>query len=133
MDQINNNIRKVDAAGVITTVGGTGTAGYSGDGGAAINAQFNFPTGVEINPATGDVYVADVLNSRVRKIDGSGIVTTFAGTGISSAAGGLNEGGAATAANIRPVKVRLAGGSLYILDSGVGMLRKTRHGQRHYH
>lgn len=123
-DQANNNIRRVDATGAIATIGGTGTAGYSGDGGAAVNAQFNFPTGVEINPATGDVYVADVLNSRVRKIDPAGIVTTIAGTGTSSAAGGLNEGGAATAANVRPVKVRLIGGSLYLLDSGVGMLRK---------
>jgi len=65
-----------------------------------------------------------VLNSRVRKIDATGIVTTFAGTGTSSTAGGLNEGGAATAANVHPVKVRLASGFLCILDSGVGKLRK---------
>jgi sugar lactone lactonase YvrE len=119
-DQSNNNIRKVDAGGTITTIAGTGAPGFS-DGPAA-GATFHLPTGVTVDPGTGDVYVADVLNSRVRKISG-GNVTTFAGTGTSSAVGNLNEGGAAIAANIRPVKVRFVNGILYIVDSGVGMIR----------
>jgi sugar lactone lactonase YvrE len=123
-DQTNNNIRKVALGGAISTIGGTGTAGFSGDGGPATSATFNLPTGVAFDPSTGDVYVADVLNSRVRKIAASGIVSTFAGTGTSSAAGNLNEGGAAVAANVRPVKVRLVGSILYIVDSGVGMVRR---------
>ena len=120
-DQNNNNVRKVDAGGIITTIGGTGTAGFA-DGPAA-SAMFNLPTGVTVDSATGDVYVADVLNSRVRKIS-QGTVTSFAGTGISSASGNLNEGGQAIAANIRPVRVRLVNGILYIVDSGVGMIRQ---------
>jgi sugar lactone lactonase YvrE len=120
-DQSNNNIRKVDASGIISTVAGTGAAGFS-DGSVA-SATFHFPTGITVDPGTGDIYVADVLNSRVRKISG-GNVTTFAGTGASSAAGNLNEGGAAIAANVRPVKVRFVNGILYILDSGVGMIRQ---------
>jgi len=119
-DQSNNNIRKVDAGGTITTIAGTGVAGFSN--GPVASATFHFPTGVTVDPGTGDVYVADVLNSRVRKISG-GNVTTFAGTGNSSAAGNLNEGGAAIAANVRPVKVRFVNGILYMVDSGVGMIR----------
>lgn len=120
----NQNIRKVDAAGNITTIAGTGVAGFSGDNGPATAAQFNFPIGVTVNPATGDVYVADVLNSRVRRIS-AGIITTVAGTGVSSAAGNLNEGGSAAATNIQPAKLAFSGATLYILDSGVGMVRKV--------
>ncbi len=115
-DQNNNNIRKVDPAGIMTTIGGTGVAGFNGDNIPAINAEFNFPTGVAVDPATLDVYIADVLNSRVRKISASsGLVTTFAGTGVSSAAN-------SDPANVHPVKVLLAGGVLYVVDSGVGKI-----------
>jgi len=119
-DQSNNNIRVVNAAGTITTLAGSGATGFL-DGPAA-TAMFNFPTGVTVDPGMGDVYVGDVLNSRIRKIT-AGTVTTFAGTGTSSASGNLNEGGPAIAANIRPVKVRFIGGILYLVDSGVGMIR----------
>jgi trimeric autotransporter adhesin len=123
-DQNNNNIRKVDPAGIMTTIGGTGLPGFNGDNIPAIDAEFRLPTGVAVDPATLDVYVADVLNSRVRKISAStGLVTTFAGTGQSSSLGNLNEGGSAIAANVHPVKVLLAGGILYVVDSGVGMIR----------
>ena len=110
-DQNNKNIRKVDAAGMITTIGASET--------------YSFPTGVAVDPVTADVYVADVLNSKVFKIvAATGVVTTFAGTGKSSAVGNnLGEGGPATAANVRPVKVVLVGGILYLVDSGVGMVR----------
>ncbi len=119
-DQSNNNIRKVDAGGTITTIAGTGAAGFF-DGPAA-SATFHFPTGVTVDPGTGDVYVADVLNSRVRKISG-GMVTTVAGNGDSSASGSPGDGGVATSARVRPVKVRFVNGILYIVDSGIGTIR----------
>lgn len=127
VDSGNNNVRRVDAAGIITTVAGTGTAGFSGDTMPAINATFNLPLGVSVDPGTGDVYVADVLNNRVRKITAAtGIITTVAGSGTisSSPSGlGLNEGGAAIAANITPAKAKFVNGRLYLADSGVGMIR----------
>lgn len=75
-------IRKVDAkTGIISTIAGTGKAGYSGDGGPATAAQFNAPHSIEFDRA-GDLYVCDILNHRLRKIDmKTGIVTTVAGTG----------------------------------------------------
>jgi DNA-binding beta-propeller fold protein YncE len=81
-DTFNNRIRRVDAAsGTITTVAGTGEKGFSGDGGPAIGAAFSEPYGVVVDGA-GNLFVADRLNRRVRRIDGAtGIVTTLAGTG----------------------------------------------------
>jgi sugar lactone lactonase YvrE len=81
-DTENNAIRKVTVAtGEVTTIAGTGTAGYSGDGGSALSAQLNWPTDVAA-AANGDVYVADSRNHVVRKISASGIVSTVAGTGV---------------------------------------------------
>src|SRR5438105_12851524 len=77
---------------VISTVAGTGTAGFSGDGGQAANAQLNNPFGVTVDGA-GNIYIADWLNNRVRKVDTSGVITTVAGTG---AADSWGDGGAAT-------------------------------------
>ena len=79
-DTYNNRVRKVDAAGIITTVAGTGSAGYSGDAGPAANAQLNLPHGVALD-AAGNIYVADTANSRIRKISSDGIITTVAGGG----------------------------------------------------
>lgn len=75
-------IRKVDrATGIISTVAGTGEPGFSGDGGPATSAQFNQPHSIAFD-ANGDLYVADIRNNRIRKIDmKTGIVTTFSGTG----------------------------------------------------
>jgi sugar lactone lactonase YvrE len=132
VDSGNNNVRKVDAAGIITTVAGTGTAGYNGDNIPAVTATFNFPLGVSVDPGTGDVYVADVLNNRVRKITvATGIINTVAGSGTISSSSlglGLNEGGAAIAANITPAKAKFVNGSLYVADSGVGMVRQINLG-----
>ena len=123
-DQNNNNVRLVAADGTITTFAGAGGAGGFQNGPAA-TAKFNLPTGIAVDPVSGDVYVADVFNSLMRRISG-GQVTTFAGTGKTSATLpiNLNEGGAAIAANVRPLKVRIIAGTLYFVDSGVGMLRK---------
>lgn len=78
-DSLNHAIRKVDPAGEITTVAGTGEPGLSGDGAAAVLAELNQPNGVAVGP-DGTVYVADRANFRVREISPDGIITTLAGT-----------------------------------------------------
>jgi trimeric autotransporter adhesin len=81
-DTDSNRIRRIDGNGVITTVAGTGTQGFAGDSGAAINAQLAYPNGVAVD-RVGNVYIADVdLNNnrnRIRRIDGNGVITTVAG------------------------------------------------------
>src|SRR4029077_1798122 len=79
-DGDNARIRKVTRAGIISTYAGKGTGGFSGDGGAAINASLNIPSDVAVD-AAGNLYIADAGNNRVRKVDGSGTITTVAGTG----------------------------------------------------
>ena len=77
-DQWNHRVRKVTPSGTITTVAGTGTAGYSGDGGPATDAQLNWPYGVAVDSAD-NLYIADYENDRVRKVDASsGTITTVA-------------------------------------------------------
>ena len=80
-DVENHCIRKVTPLNIITTIAGTGTAGYNGDGIAATLAQLNIPKGVTVD-GIGNVYIADVFNYRIRKVDTFGIITTIAGTGI---------------------------------------------------
>ena len=76
----NNRIRKVDASGVISTVAGTGERGFGGDGGPAVNAQIKGGWGVAVDGA-GNLFIADVGNNRIRKVDASGVISTVAGTG----------------------------------------------------
>jgi sugar lactone lactonase YvrE len=96
-DTENHVVRKVTiATREVTTFAGTGAAGYSGDGGPALAAQFNQPTDIACAPS-GDVFVADAANHAVRKIDPSGIVTTVAGTGVAGASG---DGVVATSARL---------------------------------
>ena len=73
-----NRVRKVDASGIITTVAGNGATTYSGDGGWAISASLNHPPGVTFD-TSGDMYISDCWNNRVRKVDANGIITTLAG------------------------------------------------------
>lgn len=80
-DTLNNRIRMVDRRGVITTVAGTGTAGLSGDGGPATAARLKAPGGMTIDSA-GNLYVNDLGNLRIRKVDRNGTITTVAGTGL---------------------------------------------------
>ena len=77
-DSANHRIRRVDPAGTITTVAGTGSKGFSGDGGPAVQAQLDDPSGVAVDPA-GNLYIADNENNRIRKVDASGTITTIAG------------------------------------------------------
>jgi len=82
-DAPNHRVRKVNAStGIIATVAGIGTAGYSGDGGLATAAQLNFPTGVAID-SQGNLHIADMSNNRIRKVNATtGIITTIAGNGV---------------------------------------------------
>lgn len=77
-DTGNDRVRRVGSDGVITTVAGTGAAGFAGDGGQAAAAQLDNPTDIEID-AVGNLYIADANNYRIRKVDASGVISTFAG------------------------------------------------------
>jgi len=116
-DQNNNRVRKVTANGIISTIAGSGTGGFSGDGALAVQASLNGPSGVCVSP-TGDIYVNDVGNYRVRKIAAAtGIITTVAGSGSSTPSG---DGGPATSAGMQiPIRCAVdASGNLYIVDQG---------------
>jgi len=79
-DTGNHLIRKIDIYGIVSTIAGTGTAGFSGDGAAAIDAELNRPTKIKVDSA-GNIYFSDTGNNRVRKIDTAGKITTIAGNG----------------------------------------------------
>src|SRR6185312_9594573 len=115
-----NRVRRVDVAtGLITTVAWNGTAGFSGDGAVATSAELNEPEWVSVD-AAGDVFIADTLNNRIRRVDAAtGIITTFAGGGR----GG--DGSLATAASLSsPDSVFVdAGGNVYIADTGNNRVR----------
>ena len=85
-DTLNNRIRKVDTTGVITTIAGNGTAGSIGDGGAAAAAEIYAPVGITLD-AAGNLYFADSKNNRIRKIDTTGVITTYAGKGAAAYTG----------------------------------------------
>jgi len=119
---IDHRIRKVDAAGVITTVAGNGTQGYSGDGGAAASASLNQPTGAAVD-ASGNIYIADQNNNRIRKVDAStGNITTFAGNGSQTYSG---DGGPASSATLYyPARMAVdASGNIYIADKSNHRIR----------
>ena len=122
-DSANNRVRKVDGAGVITTVAGSGTAGYSGDGGPATDAELDSPWDVAVD-LSGNLYIADYNNHRIRKVDTSGDITTVAGTGTPGYSG---DGGPATNANLcGPTGVALDGsGNLYVAEACNDRVRKV--------
>jgi uncharacterized repeat protein (TIGR01451 family) len=107
-------VRKVGPGGVVTTVAGNGTAGYSGDGGPATKAQLFNPAGMVVD-AAGNLYIADLGNARIRKVNPAGIVTTVAGNGSLGYSG---DGGPATSAQLwNPAAVALdSAGDLLIAD-----------------
>ena len=122
-DRLNHCIRKVDPSGVITTIAGTcGTAGYSGDGGAATAAKLSFPNGIVFD-VSGNLYIADGSNHAVRKVTPSGIITTIAGDGT---LGSTGDGGAATLARLNgPTGISLDGSSnIFISENGQNRIRK---------
>lgn len=122
-DLNDNVIRKVDLAGIVTTVAGTGEQGFTGDGGPATSAQLDSPAGVAVD-ATGNIYVADTHNQRIRKVSVSdGTISTIAGTGV---AGFFGDGGAATSAQLsNPTALAVdSSGNLYIADTDNHRIRK---------
>lgn len=114
-DRSNGRIRKIDTAGVVTTVAGDGGFSFGGDGGPATAATLNQPEDVFVDGA-GNLFIADTQNGRIRKVDTSGIITTIAGNGSFGFGG---DGGAATAASLnRPRAVYVdAAGDVYIADT----------------
>jgi len=121
-DGNNQRIRKVNASGVITTIAGNGTSGFSGDGGAATAARLNYPSGVAVD-AAGNIYIADASNQRIRKVNTSGIMSTIAGRGIMGFSG---DGGAGTAAELDyPRGITVDGsGNVYFADQLNNRIRK---------
>jgi RHS repeat-associated protein len=122
-DSGNNRIRKVDNSGVITTVAGTGEAGYSGEGMPGLQARLRWPSGLAMDNA-GNLYIADSGNNRVRKLDPSGIITTVAGTGVYGFGG---DGGPAVQARLSsPTGVAVDGeGNVFIADKYNCAIRKV--------
>ena len=121
-DTDNHRVRKVAADGTITTFAGTGTNGFSGDGGAATAAKLSYPGGVAVDSA-GNVYIADTGNARVRKVTTGGTISTVAGGGFLF----LGDGGPATSATLN-YPTRLAfdlSGNLLIADSVNHRIRRV--------
>jgi len=123
-DSSNHRVRKVTPGGIISSVAGTGTFGFNGDNIAAGSAQLNRPTSIAV-AASGDLYIADSSNHRVRKVAATnGVITTVAGNGVPGYSGNV---GPATSAMLRfPVGVALdSAGNLFIADAGNHVLRKV--------
>jgi sugar lactone lactonase YvrE len=121
-DSRQNRVRRIDAAtGIITTVAGNGRSGFGGDGGPGHEAALQTPTSLAVNTA-GALLITDSANHRVRQL-ANGIITTVAGTGTQGSGG---DGGPATAAQLmRPGGIGVdSAGSLYIVDSGNGSVRR---------
>jgi uncharacterized protein (TIGR03437 family) len=121
-DTFNHVIRKVTPAGTITTVAGSGAAGFAGDGAAATSGRLNFPAGVAAD-AAGNLYIADTWNHRIRMVDGSGILHTIAGSGTQGYAG---DGSLAPAAQLNfPAGIAVdAHGVIYFSDTFNNRVRK---------
>lgn len=123
-DQNNNRIRKITVStGIITTVAGNGTNGFSGDGAQATDAEIGLPTGLAVD-ASGNIYISDQNNSRIRKVDAStGIITTVAGNGTYGYSG---DGGQATATELRyPQGLAIdTSGNIYFADQWNARVRK---------
>jgi len=128
-DSNNNVIRRIDASsGIITTVAGSGTPGFSGDGGVATKASLNFPSAVAVD-TDGNLFISDSSNGRIRRVDfKSGVITTVAGNGTNGFSG---DGGLAVNASLN-LPSGLAGGvvidgagNLYISDSNNSRIRRV--------
>jgi uncharacterized repeat protein (TIGR01451 family) len=120
-DTNNSRVREVSAAGIITTMAGTGYSSYSGDGGPATAAWLSNPFGVMVG-ASGNLYIADSYNGRVREVSPAGIITTVAGNGSCCYSG---DRGLATSASLWfPSGVAVdASGNLYIADTDNSRVR----------
>jgi TIR domain/SMP-30/Gluconolactonase/LRE-like region len=119
-----SRVRRVDTNGTITTVAGTGVAGFSGDGGPATEARLSWPSGIAVAlDPDGTLHIADTNNNRIRRVDTDGTITTVAGNGEEGSHG---DGGPATKASLTaPQGIAFApDGTLYIADTGNDRVRR---------
>jgi sugar lactone lactonase YvrE len=119
---LNHKIRKMAlSGGNLSTIAGNGTGGFLGDGAAATSAELSNPQGVAVD-GSGNVYIADTGNSRIRKVEGS-TISTVAG---SSTAGSIGDGGPAKDAQLfTPAGVAISSNTLFIVDTGNNRVRKV--------
>ncbi|CAM2005762.1 NHL domain-containing protein [Acanthopleuribacter pedis] len=129
-DKFNHQVYRVDREGVITVAAGNpdpdgdgvNEGGYGGDNGPALQARLNLPTCVEVD-RQGNLYIADLANNRIRKVDRTGRITTIAGTGVRGFAG--DNGPAVDAQLAGPVVVRVGrSGAVYFADAWNEKIRK---------
>jgi sugar lactone lactonase YvrE len=121
-DILNYVVRVVNTSGIISTYAGNGTAGYRGDGGPATSSSLNFPRGMAFD-SSGNLYIADTANHRVRVVNPAGTINTFAGNGVRGYGG---DGGLATNARIgNPRGVAVHSGRLYISNGGQATTRSV--------
>jgi uncharacterized protein (TIGR03437 family) len=122
-DIFNHRVRKVNPQGMITTFAGTGTAGNNGDGGLATQARIDIPEGLAFDRA-GNLYIADSASNVVRKVDGSGKISTFAGTGQGGFTGDNGQARQARLSSPRGV-VADSTANIYIADAGNDRIRRV--------
>jgi sugar lactone lactonase YvrE len=119
-DYANQRIRKIDTNGIITTVAGNGTQGYSGDGQQATSAELDYPSGIALDQA-GNLFIAG--GCVVRKVDNNGVITTVVGNGSCFSSG---DGGPALGAGINPESIAVdAAGNLYVGEGNNHRVRKV--------
>lgn len=123
VDAGNNRIRKVDTSGIISTVAGNGTYGFSGDGGLATNAELAGPIGIALDQ-NGNLYIAETGNCRIRIVNSSGIIQPFAGTGNRGYNG---DGLPAILTNMFPLSIAVSpNGVVYFTDGDSGRIREIQ-------
>jgi trimeric autotransporter adhesin len=116
-------IRKVSTTGIVTTIVGTGTGGYSGDGGSALTAKLNYPVSVAID-TSGNLFIADAGNQRIRRVDAiTGIITTVAGTGVCGYSGDNGLASVGTLCGLHGICFD-SKNNLYITEAGNHVVRK---------
>lgn len=122
-DSANNRVRRVTPQGIITTVAGDGSGGFGGDGGQATSAQLSYPSAIAAD-ASGNLFISDYYNDRIRKVTPQGIISTVAGDGTRGFGG---DGGPATSAALyAPLGLALdPSGNLFIADMGNNRIRKV--------
>ena len=129
ISESSHRIRKIDQNGIISTIAGTGEAGYNGNGyrQLAVNAKLNFPRGLFVTEDE-EVFIADMSNHRIRKIDRNGIITTIAGTSARSKKKKLSQAGkyqlATSTPILNPTSVFQYKNEIYLTDMGNNVIRK---------